>query len=114
MTFEQIVKTLFKKGDQIHLSSHDVDLLHAATGICGEAGEVLDLIKKTTFNNRDLDYRKLLEELGDVEFYLEALRQALDISREDILKQNMEKLSLRYPKGYSDRAAFERADKNGH
>ena len=114
MTFEDLVKSLFKKARDIILSEQDVDMLHAAVGICGEAGEVLDLIKKTAFNNRDLNYQKLLEELGDVEFYLEALRQSLGISRDDVLNQNIEKLSKRFPKGYSDRAALERADKNGH
>lgn len=114
MTFEELVKSLFKKAREILLSEQDVNMLHAAVGICGEAGEVLDLIKKTAFNNRDMDYKKLMEELGDVEFYLEALRQTLGISRDDVLNQNIMKLSRRYPKGYSDQAALERADKNGH
>ena len=110
MTFEELVSKLFKQAREITLSEQDINLLHAATGICGEAGEVLDLVKKTAFNNRDLNYKKLIEELGDVEFYLEALRQTLGISREDILLQNIEKLGKRYPLGYSDQAALERAD----
>ena len=44
---------------------------------------------------------------------MEGLRQVMCLTREEILKYNMEKLAVRYEGGkYSDKAAKERADKN--
>jgi hypothetical protein len=53
-----------------------------------------------------------IEELGDLEFYMEGLRQGLGITREDTLKANIAKLSKRYASGkYSNQQAHEHADK---
>lgn len=107
--YKKMVINLFKT------EGFDLDLnaaVHAAMGVAGEAGEVLDLIKKSWAYKKDLDFEKLIEELGDLEFYLEALRQELCISRKDVLAANMSKLGKRYNKGiYSDAAAIARLDK---
>jgi NTP pyrophosphatase (non-canonical NTP hydrolase) len=88
------------------------DLLHAAVGISGEAGEVLDAIKKHYFYNKPLDITNVVEELGDIEFYMQAMRMCLRLDRKQILIHNMEKLSKRYGTGsYSDAQAQARADK---
>lgn len=75
------------------------EMLHAATGLAGEAGEVLDLAKKVCFTNKPMDRQKLIEEMSDVEFYMEALRQALAIPREFVLQMNIDKLRARHPEG---------------
>lgn len=63
--YAQMVSNLFK----IELPGHYADLLHAAIGVAGEAGEI-----------RDADSRKnLLEELGDMRFYIEAGFQRMEI-----------------------------------
>lgn len=81
-------------------------------GISGEAGETLDLIKKHIAYNKPLDYAHIVEELGDIEYYLEGLRQGLNLDRTMILEENVKKLSKRYPGlNYSDSAAVARADK---
>jgi len=52
--------------------------------------------------------------MGDLEFYMEGLRQGLGITREEVLAHNIAKLSKRYSSGsYSDKHAQERADKAG-
>jgi hypothetical protein len=54
----------------------------------------------------------VIEELGDLEFYMEGLRQELGISRDLTLDRNISKLSKRYHSAtYSDSQAQERADK---
>jgi uncharacterized protein YabN with tetrapyrrole methylase and pyrophosphatase domain len=53
----------------------------------------------------------MVEELGDLEFYMERIRQIVGITREETLKANIEKLSVRYGKTYSNEAAQARADK---
>ena len=58
-----------------------------------------------------IDIDNIIEELGDLEFYMEGLRQLLGIYRPEVLKANLKKLRERYPAGYSDSAAIDRADK---
>ncbi len=87
-------------------------LMHAALGIASEAGELADCIKKNLAYSQDLNRENLIEELGDLEFFMEHLRQIVGIRREDTLQANMEKLSRRYPGLiYTDAAAKARADK---
>ena len=86
-------------------------LMHAAVGIAGEAGEILDNVKKTWVYNKPLDVENIREELGDLEFYMEALRNLAGLTREECVRHNTSKLVIRYPNGYTDKAAIERADK---
>lgn len=86
-------------------------LAHAAMGIAGEAGELLDAIKKHVIYGKELDVVNVREELGDLMFYMTALMNELKISEWLCITENVEKLKKRYPEGYSDEAAIERADK---
>ena len=109
-----LVAALAKPGADIlaTLTPHNCNLLHMAVGISGEAGELLDAIKKTTVYCKPLDRAKVVEELGDMEFYMEGLRQALGITREETLAGNIAKLAKRYASGsYSNQQAQVRADK---
>jgi NTP pyrophosphatase (non-canonical NTP hydrolase) len=88
------------------------DWEHMIIGICGEAGELADNIKRATIYEKEWDRKNAVEELGDLEFYMAGLRQMTGISRRETLEANVEKLRARYPLGeYSDQAAQERADK---
>lgn len=73
MKHNELVQALVKPGQDIvdTLTAEKANLWHMATGIAGEADEVLYGLLKD-----DLDNVK--EELGDVEFYLEGLCQELD------------------------------------
>ena len=86
-------------------------LNHMAMGVCGEAGELVDAIKKFTMYNKPLDRANVVEELGDLEFYMEGLRASLKITREETLAANQAKLSKRYKEGFTDAEAAERSDK---
>jgi NTP pyrophosphatase (non-canonical NTP hydrolase) len=87
--------------------------MHMAIGISGEAGELLDAIKKQVIYRKPLDRENVLEELGDLEFYMEGIRQGLGITREQCLAANIAKLGKRYEgMRYTDTAAQERADKS--
>jgi NTP pyrophosphatase (non-canonical NTP hydrolase) len=109
----QLVAALVKPGKQIvsELTGSDTNLLHMVIGISGEAGELLDAIKKAVIYRKELDRNNVIEELGDIEFYLEGLRQELGLSREECLAANVAKLQKRYGDKYSDSAAQIRADK---
>lgn len=88
------------------------DILHAAVGISGESGELLDAVKKTWIYNKPLDRANVIEELGDLRFYIQAMMNVLNISEQEVVQGNANKLAIRY-KGliYSDEAAQNRADK---
>jgi len=112
--YDEMVRALVKPGDAIieSLTSEKAHALHMAVGISGEAGELLDAIKKHVIYNKEIDRENVIEELGDIEFYLEGLRQGLKIRREETLSHNIAKLGVRYAGlQYSDKAAHERADK---
>jgi len=85
--------------------------MHAAIGISGEAGEILDTVKKSLIYGKVLDRNNIIEELGDLEWYAQLLRSRLGITREEVIVANMHKLNIRYKAGYSDKAAAVRADK---
>ena len=75
-------------------------LLNGVMGLCGEAGECIDLVKKHLFQGHALDKAQLCRELGDVAWYLAEAAHALDLSLEDILRGNLDKLKKRYPQGF--------------
>ena len=110
----EMVAMLAKPGIDIrnNLTGDDCHLMHMTVGISGEAGELLDAAKKAFIYRKPIDRENVIEELGDIEFYMEGLRQGLDITREETIQGNINKLAERY-KGfkYSDTAAQERADK---
>lgn len=111
----KMVKSLTKPGKDIlkTLSSENMNLLHMAIGIAGEAGEIIDVIKKTAIYNKPLDIENIIEELGDIEFYLEGLRQGIKVDRRLTINNNINKLIKRYSNWeYSDKKAQERADKS--
>lgn len=110
----QLVSNLCKPAGDILVQLEDMDchMIHMIMGIAGEVGELLDAIKKTVIYGKPLDPEHVIEELGDIEFYLEGLRQGLGLNRDDILQANITKLQKRYASGsYSDNEAKERADK---
>lgn len=75
--------------------------LNGALGMCGESGEVADIIKKHTFQGHDLATDKIREEAGDVLWYIAIICEALDITIEELMDDNIRKLSARYPGGFS-------------
>jgi len=116
MEHEELVRRIAKSGQEIKdsLSAKDLDLWHHATGCATEAGELLDAAKKVAIYNKPVDRENVIEELGDLEFYMQGLRANLGITREECLAHNIAKLTKRYPKGTFDNAdAVARADKHG-
>lgn len=112
--FDQMVFSLAKSGGQIltALTAQKVDLWHHASCILGEAGELFDATKKWIIYDGALNRENVIEELGDLEFYMEGVRQNLGITRDETLEYNMRKLAKRYPNfNYSDSHAIYRADK---
>lgn len=113
MNYDEFVASLIKPGTAVkdELTAETAHLLHMAVGVSGEAGELLDAIKKAAIYGKPLDVANVIEELGDIEFYLSGIRQALGLDRISVIAANLNKLNVRYPTGYSNAAAVARADK---
>ncbi|MCD7717119.1 MAG: nucleoside triphosphate pyrophosphohydrolase family protein [Lachnospiraceae bacterium] len=76
-------------------------LLNGVMGLCGESGEVIDIVKKHMAQGHELDTEHLAMELGDVAWYLAETAMAIGYPLEDILKMNIDKLKARYPDGFA-------------
>lgn len=86
----------------IRLESRGKDLeVGFALGLGGEAGEVLDDVKKRKYHGRDIPIEHTAEELGDVLWYVANLASQLGYTLEDIIRMNVIKLLDRYPALYS-------------
>ncbi len=80
-------------------------LTTAGVGLAAESGEFLEIVKKMVFQGKhwNADNREhLIIELGDVMWYVAQACMALDISFDDVIVRNVEKLEKRYPGGEFD------------
>jgi NTP pyrophosphatase (non-canonical NTP hydrolase) len=80
--------------------SDDERLLDAAAGLAEEAGEVLGLVRKRVFQQRESSVEQFTEELGDVLWCLAVTADALGISLDSLARANVEKLARRHPDGF--------------
>lgn len=79
------------------------DLLqNGVMGLCGEAGECVDLVKKHLFQGHELNKEHLAKELGDVAWYLAVTAEAIGYDLNVILQMNVKKLRDRYPNGFEE------------
>ena len=119
---DSLMKELARKqGCQAEIREHDADIyqldvlkyapdyqhympnvLYAAIGMCGEAGEVSELIKKYAYHEHTIDTEHLARELGDVLWYVTYMAHLFGYSLGDIMVMNQEKLAKRYPDGKFD------------
>ncbi len=85
-------------------------LINSVMGLCGESGEAIDIVKKWLAQGHELNKDALKKELGDVAWYLAEAATALDVSLEEILQGNLEKLQARYPDGFDVKKSLSRKE----
>lgn len=72
-------------------------------GLCGEAGEIANKVKKIQRDDggilSETKRFKLIDEIGDVMWYIAVLCDELNIPLEEVCKHNIEKLSDRAERG---------------
>lgn len=88
-------------------------LMNGVLGLCGESGEVADIIKKATFQGHDMDKAHIAEELGDVAWYLAVAAHAIGYDLGEIFRMNVEKLKKRYPDGFDKSRSIHREENLG-
>jgi NTP pyrophosphatase (non-canonical NTP hydrolase) len=99
IAFSDRVVSLDEKGANIER------LLTGAVGINSEGGEIMEIVKKLMFQGKpwnDETIYHIKRELGDVMWYVTQCLLALDVSLDEIIAMNVEKLEKRYPGGEFD------------
>jgi NTP pyrophosphatase (non-canonical NTP hydrolase) len=94
-----------------HLPKCRIDLEHGALGVCTEGGELLDVLKRHKFYAKPIDWVNVVEEAGDILWYVAIIARAASVSLEDIAEANIAKLKLRYTGKYTNEAALNRDTK---
>jgi NTP pyrophosphatase (non-canonical NTP hydrolase) len=78
----------------------DYHIFNGVLGLCGESGEIADLIKKHTMQGHPISMEHLAKELGDVCWYVAETATAIGYDLETIMQMNIDKLRKRYPDGF--------------
>ena len=81
-----------------------------AMGLAGEAGEVVDIMKKHLGHGHVLVRGQLEKELGDVLWYIAAIASENNIKLSDVAHVNIMKLRARYPQGFTEERSKARLD----
>ncbi len=77
-------------------------MLTGVMGLCSETGELMEIVKKITFQGKPLNEENLFHmkrELGDIMWYWTNMCRALHLDPNDVIAENVEKLRSRYPGG---------------
>ena len=83
-------------------------LINGALGLCGESGEVADLVKKAYMQGHNIDRAHIAKELGDVCWYIAEAATAIGYDLEHIMQMNIDKLKARYPEGFDAERSLHR------
>ena len=84
---------------------------HGIIGVCTEAGELADIIKRNLYYGTAIDIANLKEEIGDIMWYLNIIVVSKNLSWGEILEGNVNKLAKRYPQKFDEHYARTRLDK---
>lgn len=85
-------------------------MYNAILGLCGEAGELADYIKKFRFHGHPLDPGVVLKELGDILWYTAQMAEAFNFPLSIVGETNIDKLRRRYPGKFNTADSLERRD----
>jgi NTP pyrophosphatase (non-canonical NTP hydrolase) len=83
-------------------TSSEMRLLHAAMGMSTETNEVLDALKKSMFHGKQMDHLDMLEELGDILWYMTVMMDELGFTMDQVIDRNICKLKVRHGLKFSE------------
>lgn len=90
------------------LTDRSTDAITMALGLAGEAGEVADLVKKWHAHGHELDREKIIDEIGDILWYVAGMATVMNIDLSRVADRNRAKLLMRYPDGFSTERSINR------
>ena len=85
-------------------------ILNGAMGLNGEAGEVIDILKKYMFQGHNLDKEHIAKELGDCLWYIAVCAKGAGYTLDEIAQMNVDKLRKRYPDGFEIEKSIHREE----
>ena len=112
MTGNEYQKAALRTANMEYYTRYD-RLTNGVFGLCGETGEVADIVKKAMFQGHDLDTNRVAEELGDIAWYLAITAHAIGKNLDDIFQGNVDKLMKRYPDGFDSERSVHRPEYEG-
>jgi NTP pyrophosphatase (non-canonical NTP hydrolase) len=83
-------------------------LLHSSLGITTEAGELADAIKKHVIYGSAVDEDNIVEELGDLLWYVTLACNTVGVTLEEVMEANTRKLRARYGAVFAEEKAVNR------
>ena len=110
MTLNQYQAEAMRTASGVTAASEENLMLNGAMGLCGESGEIIDLLKKNMFQGHDIDKEHLAKECGDVLWYLAILAKGLGYELDEIAEMNKVKLRNRYPDGFETDKSLHRSE----
>jgi NTP pyrophosphatase (non-canonical NTP hydrolase) len=91
----------------LHPGEH---IWNGVLGMAGEAGECCDLLKKATYQDGRSIAEELIDECGDVLWYVAETAAGMEMTLEEIARHNIEKLKKRYPEGFDPEKSLHREE----
>lgn len=84
-------------------------LVHATTGLASEAGEFAGLLQKI-YQGHEYDKEHAIKELGDCCWMIAEAAVALDVTLEQVMRTNIDKLKARFPDGFDPEKSLHRRE----
>lgn len=99
-----------KAAERTAVTDMDNKTMHLAwsLAIAGEAGELANQTKKVFIHGHPYEKEKLIEELGDILWYIAVYAQGIGSNLEEVATENIKKLDKRYPNGFSTSESINR------
>jgi NTP pyrophosphatase (non-canonical NTP hydrolase) len=103
MDHDKIIERLTARPGLLELSNY-------AEGAAGEAGEIINEVKKVVHHGHDLNKEKILEETGDLLWYTTQVAAVLGFTLEEVMAANIKKIEERYPSGFDEERSRNREE----
>ena len=110
MTFNEYQTEAMRTASGMCEKCNDNLILNGAMGLNGEAGEVIDILKKYMFQGHKLDTEHIAKELGDCLWYIAVCAKGAGYTLDEIAQINVNKLRNRYPDGFEIEKSIHRAE----
>lgn len=105
-------KQAYKIIDELKARPAYSQIIVAALKLNSESGELADAIVKNISYGQPLDGLNIIEECGDLLWYIALILSSMNVSMEQCMQENIDKLRIRYPEKFTEEHATKRFDKH--
>lgn len=110
ISFSEYQKLAMRTRSKEYHPGDKTSFMVTALGLCGEAGEFAEIVKKHVAHKHGLDADAVRKELGDILWYVAHACECFGYPMEEIAQANIDKLKARYPDGFSSERSINRDD----